>query len=357
MGVRQTHHAREVGMLTRGTPDEVPATSLYINPQKSQEEEKFDIQSEIKDRLTANLTLIGTQVLDGWFKSNKLQQWATGAKFLTDTENTVKNIKQQLGRAMIAYKDIMANGWRLTRVSQAVATVAGDIIDRANRVIYREAPIVVDTASALSQHSNLHNITTDVLITTCREDIKRVAGTVGLEADYLIALVKTAIILKSADNLEVFGKTSVKVTSTGDIEIGSTGDLSLGAQGDISLVSGGKLKLGGLGGVEVKGSGVDIGASGGINIQAGTTASVHGIIAASLLSTGAVAVNGTNGSAIILGFSPAPPVAPGLLVPPAPATPPVAPPDPELIVPSGELRATEELPSVQGLSPLLSDIK
>ncbi len=353
MGARQEQHAEELGVLTRGTLEAPPATSLYINPQKSQDTEKFDLQTEMKDRLNASLVFQAEQVNKSWFKTSKLSQWAKNPTLAATVTSTLEGVNHEIGKAIIALKDLMVNGWKLQRISQSLGVLAGDIVHRANRILYREAPIVHDQGFTISQVSHSHNITTDVLTKTVRDDLARISGTLGLEADFMVSLVKTALLLKSTGDLELYSKNMLRVSSSGNLILEATDDLTITAKGDLTLTAGGNLEFGSSGSVKLKGSNLSLLANQALTAQAGTTATVHGLASATLASMGVAACVGSTG-AIPFPGSPVPPADASALVPIVPPLPVPEVQEPELIKPTGDLRGVDILPGVVGLDPVLN---
>ncbi len=353
MGARQEQHAQELGVLTRGTLEAPPATSLYINPQKSQDTEKFDLQTEMKDRLNASLIFQAEQVNKSWFRSSKLSQWAKDPTFSNKVTSTLDAVNHEIGKVIVVLKDIMVNGWKLQRISQSLAVLAGDIVHKANRVLYREAPVVQDHGFIISQTSHNHHITTDVMTKTVRDDLARISGTLGLEADFMVSLVKTAMLLKSTGDLELYGKNLLRISSSGELILESTDNMKISAKGDLEIISGGDLTVGSSGSASLKGSSLSLLANTSLIAQAGTTATVHGVAAATLASVGVAAVSGATGAIPFPGM-PVPPADPSALVPVLPPLPVPEVEEPELIKPSGDVRGVDILPGIVGLDPVLN---
>lgn len=342
--------SKALGTAMRGSPEEAPLSSLQFNPAKVQEREKFDIMQDFILRARSNTAylindLLGTRipalVTSLGTQGAPLALLPAMAANMLKTTGTILGLKAEMSSARTMLKDLMVNGWKLTRTSEPVAYSSKAFFVKAESIAQIEAPVVITSGSAISQQGHIVNTLADLHTVTCREELHRISSVYGIDAQFLTALVQVAATIKSVGNIEI--------AANGDVTLSSIGTMNLKAGGAMNINAGGAINIGSVGVTKISAGGaLDLGATGAVSVQAGVALTMHGVASATLSSTGVSSVTGIVGAMPFPMFTPIPPLRPDLLIPPVflPPTP-VVPPAPFLALESPT--ASEALPQTQGM--------
>lgn len=350
------HNAKSQAINNRGSLEPSVKSSIMFNPKNTQQNEKKDTLQAFFMRSRAVIQLLGEVLIPQDIWVGVLPKLALHTATLNPlvlvkavpdmalNANAIKSISgkalKALGTSRVLLKDIYTKGFRIERLAEPEAKQAKAFLNRAETCIVNEAGGVVANIGTVVQNTGDMIVTQGNLVTTfANQEVKRIANLYGIEADYLMAMIQTAILLKGAD-----------------IQIDSTvGDVTINAFKNINIKANGLVKIEGLLGVEVA-SGVntkirsalatDVSGTS-VSVQAATDLKLHGVGTALLASTGVAAVTGAMGC-LPWGGIPVPPFRPDLIFPPV-TTPVVPIPVAGLIVPQADYREPQMLQQTSGM--------
>jgi hypothetical protein len=342
------HSAKAQGVVTRGTPEEVSGSSLQFNPAKVQEREKWEIYEEFILRFRSKMDFLTETTLVGKVTPFNVLLGTSGAPLTKQPllsvisaklTGVISGIAAEMSAVRALQKDIMTTGFKIIRQSESLFQQFKGLFVRSESVIDFEAPMINSTASVVTQNGYYINNNADLMAVMCREELHRVANVFGLEADFLTAIVKTAVLMKSA----------------GDIQMDANGAITLSSVGDFTIKTGGKFAVETMGGAKISSlTGIDFKAGTTMNLNAGSAISaqtsilnLHGMASANLLSSGAATVVGSVG-AMPMGMAPVPPIDATYAVPPV-LIPPIAMLPPDLIKNDSLIKPSETVRQAQGM--------
>lgn len=330
VGTALSHNAKSQAVNTRGTPDDTPKSSLFYNPSKTQEDEKFDLSQAFLMRARGLAQILSAVLLKKDILLEFVPKLVANAPLTSipamvliakDLSSALGKAIGEIGSARVLAKDLMINGFKMDRFTEQYGMQAKGVMVKAETFINHEAPVVFTTGTAINHSAITMVETADLKATIVKNEIHRVAQIYGLESDFLMALIKSAVAIKS-----------------GSIELDSMGNITLSAVGDITLQAT-NIKLKAIGSI-------DMGAAGSISAQT-SNLTLHGLASASMMSTGVASVTGAVGC-MPLGMFPVPPVRPDLMVPPIIIPPVIT----GLVEPDADVRDSEMVEQTQGMTPM-----